>query len=104
AVFPRNSWRIDGAVATNADEILLSTGVSRILGVKKGDTIVLEARTAGGAMNALEVKCSGVLTTSNPILDQLGAFAPMALVDALVQPGGKWSHLAVRLGGHRARP
>ena len=75
-----------------------STGVSRILGVAKGDTIVLEARTAAGAMNALEVKVTGVLTTTNPILDQLGAFAPMALVDSLVQPEGKWSHLAVRLG------
>ena len=101
AVFPRDFWRIDGAMAEKADEILLSTGVSRILGVKKGDTIVLETRTAAGAMNALEVKCSGVLTTSNPILDQLGAFAPMALVDSLVQPEGKWSHLAVRLADRR---
>ena len=98
AVFPRDFWRVDGAVPANADEILLSTGVSRILGVGTGDTIVLEARTAAGAMNALEVKVTGVLTTNNPILDQLGAFAPMALVDSLVQPDGKWSHLAVRLG------
>jgi putative ABC transport system permease protein len=98
AVFPRDSWRLDGVVPSKADEILLSTGVGRILGVAKGDTIVLEARTAAGAMNALEVKVSGVLTTNNPILDQLGAFAPMALVDSLVQPDGKWSHLAVRLG------
>jgi putative ABC transport system permease protein len=97
AVFPRDSWHVDGALPANADELLLSTGVSRILGVKTGDTIVLEARTAAGAMNALEVKVSGVLTTNNPILDQLGAFAPMPLVDALVQPEGKWSHLAVRL-------
>ena len=101
AVFPRDFWHIDGAVASNADEILLSTGVSRILGVKKGETIVLEARTAAGAINALEVKVSGVLTTNNPILDQLGAFAPMALVGSLVQPDGKWSHLAVRLGDRR---
>jgi putative ABC transport system permease protein len=101
AVFPRDSWHVAGTVPTKADEILLSTGVSRILGVAAGDTIVLEARTAAGAMNALEVKVSGVLTTNNPILDQLGAFAPMPLVDALVQPEGKWSHLAVRLG-HRA--
>jgi putative ABC transport system permease protein len=98
AVFPRDFWRVDGAVAARPDEILLSTGVSRILGVATGDTIVLEARTSAGAMNALEVKVSGVLTTSNPILDQLGAFAPMALVEALVQPQGSWSHLAVRLG------
>jgi ABC-type lipoprotein release transport system permease subunit len=101
AVFPRNSWHIDGALPVAPDEILLSTGVSRILDVRTGDTIVLEARTAAGAMNALEVKVSGVLTTNNPILDQLGAFAPMALVDSLVQPEGKWSHLAVRLGDRR---
>jgi putative ABC transport system permease protein len=97
AVFPRDAWRIDGDMASGADELLVSKGVAKILGLQKGDTLVLEARTAAGAMNALEVRVTGIVTTTNPLYDHLGAFAATPLVDALVRPEGKWSHLAVRL-------
>jgi putative ABC transport system permease protein len=104
AVFPRDAWRVDGALPTAPDDILLSKGVGKILGVGKGDTIVLEARTAAGAMNALEVKVSGIVTTTNPVIDRLGAFAPTPLLDALVQPQGKFSHLSLRLDDRDKAP
>lgn len=97
AVFPREGWAVDGALPVAKDELLISRGVGRILSVGAGDTLLLETRTSAGAINAMEVKVSGVVRTNNPMYDRIGAFASMALVDDLVRPEGAFSHLAVRL-------
>jgi len=97
-VFPRTLWRTDGTVPTTAEDgILVSKGVARVLDLGPGDTVVLEVRTTSGALNALEVPVSGVVATTNPIFDRIGAFAAKPLVQDLVRSGDQFSHLAVRL-------
>jgi len=93
AVFPRAGWRIDG----RGGGVLVSTGAASLLGLRPGDRFVLEARTAAGAINALEVEVGGVLTSNNPAIDVIGILAPRAVVAELLQADARVSHLAVRL-------
>lgn len=102
AVFPRKDWRVTGRVPDD-EGVLISKGVARIFGIElppAGDppaTMVFEARTAEGAINALALPVSGVVRTGNPVFDRIGCFVPQPVVDRLIVPGGRASHLAVRL-------
>ena len=98
AVFPRDNWKVDGKIPETADDgVLLCRGVARIFEAKPGDTLIFEARTADGALNALEIPVSGILGTGNPAIDRMGSFMPKPLVERLVLPGERFSHLAIRL-------
>lgn len=98
SVFPRKDWTREGCPEDEAGQrAILTHGLARAMGLQIGDRVVLEARTAAGALNALEVEVCGLVTTGNPGVDRLGLFAPMALVDELVRPEGATSHLALRL-------
>ncbi|MBW2257589.1 MAG: ABC transporter permease [Deltaproteobacteria bacterium] len=98
AVFPRTLWHVNGKVPMTAEDgLLVSRGLARVLDLEPGGTLILEVRTATGALNALEVPVSGVVTTSNPAFDRIGAFAPKPLVQDLLISGEGFSHLAVKL-------
>ncbi|MBW1878990.1 MAG: ABC transporter permease, partial [Deltaproteobacteria bacterium] len=61
------------------------------------DPLLLETRTATGAINALAIPVAGVITTGNPLVDRMNIFVPQPLVEALVLTGGHFTHLFVRL-------
>lgn len=97
-VFPRSEWQVEGkAPSTVEDGVLVSTGVASMLALKVGERFVLETRTSAGALNALDVPVAGILTTQNPMFDNVGVFVPSPLVQSLVQSGERASHLAIRL-------
>jgi putative ABC transport system permease protein len=96
-VFPRRLWQVRGAFpAADGDQIAISHRVARLLALKPGSRLVLQARTHRGAINALEVTVSAVVNTSNAALDMLGVFVPQALTSRLLATD-RPSHLAVRL-------
>jgi putative ABC transport system permease protein len=98
AVFPRRDWRIVGkAPVEEGDGVLISTGVAEIFGIEPGGAMIFETRTAEGAINALQLKVSGIVRTGNPVFDRIGCFVPQPVVDRLIIPGGRFSHLAARL-------
>ncbi|MEZ4320927.1 MAG: FtsX-like permease family protein [Myxococcota bacterium] len=97
-VFPRSGWTIDGSEPVSAEDgVLLSTGVARLLELKAGDTVVLQAHTTGGAMNALEVPVAGVFNAGTPMLDRFGVVLARDLARDLLQSGDRTSHVSVRL-------
>jgi putative ABC transport system permease protein len=98
SVFPRTDWRVTGAVPTQLEDgALFSKGLAKVLDLKPNDRVILQVRTAEGALNALQVPVSGVLTSGNPIIDRTGLFVPAPLVKNLVVNGGRFSHLAMRI-------
>ncbi|CAM3341478.1 ABC transporter permease [Corallococcus sp. ZKHCc1 1396] len=96
-VFPRDLWRVDGALPRpGAAEVAVSFRVARLLRLQPGDRMILQARTHEGALNALEVTVSGRVGTSNPALDALGVFVPRQLARELVATDLP-SHVAITL-------
>lgn len=85
SVFSRRDWRVDGRVATTAAEgVVVAPGAAKLLDLKPGDSVVVQARTHQGAINALSVPVAGILTTSNLALDKMTVWLPKALtVDLL---------------------
>lgn len=97
-VFPRAGWQVTGKIPASAEDgVLLGRGVARLLKVEPGDTLVLQARTAQGAINALDVKVAGVVSLGSPMVDQLGIFVPKDLGESLLRLEGATSHVLVRL-------
>jgi putative ABC transport system permease protein len=97
-VFPRDNWKIEGKVPTGEhDGVLVARGVARLLRVGVGETIVLQARTPEGAINALEVPVAGIFAVGSPALDQLGIFVPLPLGESLLRLQGRVSHVLFRL-------
>lgn len=102
-VFPREGWQIDGAwPAAGAPELVLGAGLARLLDAKAGDAVVVEARTFAGALNALTFTVSGVVTTDNASLDNLGFWLESGVGDALLQLDGRRTHVAVLPNGDAA--
>lgn len=101
-VFSRETWKIRGALP-QADQkaITVSPRVARLLDLQVGSRVILQVRTHRGAMNALDVAVSGILTTSNPALDSLGIFVPAALTRELLATDLS-SHLSVKLNSRNA--
>lgn len=100
AVFPRKQWRLRGAYPGDG-EVMVSHRIARLLELEPGSTLVLQVRTHAGALNALEVKVSGVLTTTNAALDRFGVFMPAALARSLINTALP-SHLSVKLSSREA--
>lgn len=99
AVFPVADWPIEGAwPKPGADELVLGAEVASLTGAKPGSTVVIEARTKPGAINALSYTVSGVVRSSNPAIDGL-VLLPMAAADALLLTEGSRSALSLRLRG-----
>jgi putative ABC transport system permease protein len=97
-VFAEDKWKVTGKIpATQEDGVLVSKGVARLLQVAPGDSIVLQARTPAGAINALEAKVAGIVSIGSPLVDQLGMFVPLPLADDLLRLDGRASHVLIRL-------
>ncbi len=97
-VFPRAGWQVTGKIPVTAEDgVLLGKGVARLLKVAPGDNMILQARTAQGAINALDVKVAGVVSLGSPLVDQLGIFVPKELGESLLRLEGATSHVLVRL-------
>jgi putative ABC transport system permease protein len=102
-VFPRDEWKVNGDLPTAGKaEVLVGTGTARLLRVKVGDEIMLEARTLDGAINALSVRISGVVRTGQPIVDTLGVLIPLPLAQDLIRSGERSTHVMVRLASRDA--
>lgn len=98
SVFPRDPWTLLGVEPTTAsDGALLSVGVAGLLELSPGDRLVLEARTAAGARNALEVPVAGVVGVGTPLVDRFGVLVTDDLLARLIDASGT-SHVSVRLG------
>lgn len=97
-VFPRDQWSETGcSVAEAGMGLVVSPGVQRILGVQTGDVVILETRTAAGAINALNTPVCGVTKTGNPGQDRIGVLVGPELLAELVRPGEATSHVLARL-------
>lgn len=102
-VFPRDGWTLDGAwPAAGAPEVVLGDGLARLLDAKVGDDVVVEARTFPGALNALSFRVSGVVSTDNAALDNLGLWVEAGVGDGLLQLDGRRTHVAVDAKGDPA--
>jgi putative ABC transport system permease protein len=96
-VFPRELWKVQGAMPrADGAEIGVSRGVGRLLELEPGDRLVLQVRTHKGALNALEVTVSGVVSANNAAIDGRGIFVPRALARTLLAADPP-THLAVKL-------
>lgn len=95
-VFPRDTWALEGAwPAAGAAELVLGSGLARLLDARVGDALVVEARTFAGALNALTFTVSGVVSTDNAGLDGLGFWLDRGVGDALLQLDGRVTHVAM---------
>ena len=94
-VFPRDMWNIEGALPQKGnDQILVATKPAQLLGLKLGDVLTLESRTVDGAMNAMRYEVSGIVSTGNPMFDNLGVFMPIDTADTLIAANGRVTHVA----------
>ena len=85
-VFSRDTWKIDGEIPREAAEgVLVANGLAKLLEVGPGDQLVLKARTARGALNALPVKVSGIVNTGNFGQSGNTIFMPLSLSGELVR-------------------
>lgn len=108
-VFARDTWNClgadginrpdcEGLVPTDASQgVLVAKNVADVLSLRPGDTLILETRTAQGAINALDVPVHALFTTGNASLDRFGVFVPAALAEELVRAEGATSHLIAHL-------
>ncbi len=99
-VFPRDRWRIDGAwpePGSPTPGIVAGSGFARLMSLKAGDEVVLQARTRDGAQNALAFTVTGVVTSDNAALDNTAIWVPMDAASTLLALDGQRTHLAVSL-------
>jgi putative ABC transport system permease protein len=103
-VFPRRLWRLDGEEPdAGRDEVLITGGVARLLGLGPGDTFVLQVRTHMGAVNALQVTVAGIVATGLTNIDLVGVLVPMPLAQRLIAAAAP-THIAVRLASRDTAP
>ena len=96
SVFPRDNWNTEGKIPlTEADGVMISQSIKRILNVNIGDVLTFEVRTPNGAINALMIPVSGIVSAGNPSIDRVGIFMPKPMVQKLVVTGENFSHLSV---------
>ncbi|MES2641494.1 MAG: FtsX-like permease family protein [Myxococcota bacterium] len=99
-VFPRDGWAIEGAWPANgATELVLGSGLARLIDAKLGDDVIIESRTFPGAMNALTFRVAGIVNTDNAGLDAMGFWVEMGVAESLLQLDGRRTHVAVDASG-----
>lgn len=97
-VFPRDTWKVNGKIPTTVEDgVLVGAGLARLLDLEPGERLVLQARTPEGAINALDVAVSGVVSVGSPLIDRGAMLVPSPLVELLLRSEGHASHIAVRL-------
>lgn len=96
-VFSRRLWRIEGGEPdADLDQILVTRGVADLLDLEAGDQLTLQVRTHQGALNALGVSVSGIVSTGLANIDLFGVLVPLPLAQRLVA-AERPTHLSVRL-------
>jgi putative ABC transport system permease protein len=105
-VFPRDEWVIEGSMpdAQGTDGILLSSGVADLLQISVGEVIVVEVRTADGALNAMQLNVTGIVDTGAMFFDKVGVMVPRSVADPLLLSTGKTSHVHARLNNRDTAP
>ncbi|MFT6145532.1 MAG: putative ABC transport system permease protein [Myxococcota bacterium] len=102
AVFPRDTWVVRGDMPTPENGgVLLAVKAAKLLGVEDGDWLTLRTRTVDGALNALQVPVSGILSAGNPIIDVNTVMIPWPLAEDLLQHHERTTHVHARLGNRR---
>ncbi|WP_034412206.1 ABC transporter permease [Derxia gummosa] len=95
-VDPDNEGLINSALAiidgndldsSEEDGVLLGEGLAQALGVKVGDTLTLMGTTAGGMMNALDVRVAGVFRSFAKEYDDRAAMVGLPLAQRLLSTG-----------------
>jgi putative ABC transport system permease protein len=95
-VFNRAEWKLDGRwPGPGAEEITVGYAFARLVGLATGDSVVAEARTADGAINALTYTVVGLVRTDNAQLDNVAAWMEMGAAERLGRLEGRRTHLAV---------
>jgi putative ABC transport system permease protein len=95
-VFTRENWALEGEwPKPGEDRLVLGARFARLMNLKLGDEVVVEARTAGGAMNALTFRVAGLLICDNAALDNLGAWIELEAAERLLQLEGRRSHVSL---------
>lgn len=75
--------------------ILLGQGLAANLGATPGDIVVLVVNTASGAINAAEVRVSGLFATITKAYDDAALRVPIALARQLLRVSGAHAHALV---------
>lgn len=105
-VFPRDDWEIQGSMpdAQGTDGILISSGVADLLQISLGEVIVVEVRTADGALNAMQLNVTGIVDTGAMFFDKVGVMVPRSVADPLLLSTGRTSHVHARLDDRDTAP
>jgi len=95
-VFDREGWKLDGAWPAAPEEVVIGQWLAGILQRGPGEELVIEARTRSGAINALRLKVSGVISTGTPAADRV-VWIPLPQGETLLGLEGAVSMIALRL-------
>lgn len=99
-VFPREHWVLDGAwPKPGALEVVVGDALARLLQVKLGDMVIVEARTFEGSLNALSYQVTGIVHTDNAQLDNLGLWIERQAGADLLLFGDRYTHISLRVDG-----
>jgi len=106
AVFPRENWEMTGSLPENTPGggVLVGSGVARLLNLSPGEVIVVEVRTADGALNAIQLPVTGVVDTGAMFFDNVGVMLPRNEADPLLLSTGRSSHVHGRIKDRDAAP
>jgi len=91
-------------LADDENEILIGRDLARTLGVGVGDTITLMAHTRYDTANARDFTVVGILKTTSPQVDETGVFISTRGGEALLDMGGEWVTMHVRLAWPKGEP
>lgn len=105
-VFPRDDWTLEGSMPDpqGTDGIVISSGVAELLEISIGEVIVVEVRTADGALNAMQLNVTGIVNTGAMFFDKVGVLVPRSVADPLLLSTGKTSHVHARLKNRDKAP
>jgi putative ABC transport system permease protein len=105
-VFPQDDWDLEGSLPSqnSSNEIVVSSGVASLLDLSTGQVIVVEVRTADGALNAMQLTVTGIVNTGAMFFDKIGVMVPRSVADPLLLSAGKTSHVHARLSDRDTAP
>jgi ABC-type lipoprotein release transport system permease subunit len=84
-------------IHAGAREIVVGAWLADDLGIKVGDSVDIRARNKSGAVTTLTFSVAGILNTENPIVNKTGVFAPLDVVDEVLQMGGEVTDIPMNL-------
>ncbi len=105
-VFPRDDWEIEGSMPedTSGEGLVVGSGVARLLQLSPGEVVVVEVRTADGALNAVQLPVTGIVDTGAMFFDNVGVMLPRSAADPLLLSTGRTSHVHARIADRDSAP